>query len=64
MPDNLSEKFQLLPFGGLGEIGMNMLGIEYAGKILLIDCGLMFPEANMFGIVSTKMVLKPMNGRL
>ena len=40
----------LLPFGGLGEIGMNMLGIEYAGKILLIDCGLMFPEAYMFGI--------------
>lgn len=45
-----SEDIRLLPFGGLGEIGMNMLGIEYAGKILLIDCGLMFPEAYMFGI--------------
>ncbi len=50
MSDNLSEKLQLLPFGGLGEIGMNLMGIEYAGKILLIDCGLMFPEAYMFGI--------------
>ena len=45
-----SKNLHLLPFGGLGEIGMNMLGIEYAGKILLIDCGLMFPEAYMFGI--------------
>ncbi len=44
------EKLRLLPFGGLGEIGMNMMGIEYNGKILLIDCGLMFPEAYMFGI--------------
>jgi len=50
MSDNQSEQLHLLPFGGLGEIGMNMMGIEYAGKILLIDCGLMFPEAYMFGI--------------
>ena len=50
MPENLSEQIHLLPFGGLGEIGMNMMGIEYDGKILLIDCGLMFPEAYMFGI--------------
>ena len=41
---------RLLPFGGFGEIGMNLLGIETQGKILLIDCGLMFPEAYMFGI--------------
>ncbi|MFO7766577.1 MAG: ribonuclease J, partial [Pelovirga sp.] len=33
-----------------GEIGMNLLGIESQGKILIIDCGLMFPEAYMFGI--------------
>ncbi len=50
MSESLPDKLHLLPFGGLGEIGMNMLGIEYAGKILLIDCGLMFPEAYMFGI--------------
>lgn len=45
-----ASEFRLLPFGGLGEIGMNMMGIEYRDKILLIDCGLMFPEAYMFGI--------------
>ncbi len=50
MSDNQSEQLHILPFGGLGEIGMNMMAIEYAGKILLIDCGLMFPEAYMFGI--------------
>src|SRR6056297_653115 len=44
------EEIRLLPFGGFGEIGMNLLGIEVQGKILLIDCGLMFPEAYMFGI--------------
>ncbi|MBW2187812.1 MAG: ribonuclease J, partial [Deltaproteobacteria bacterium] len=40
----------MLPLGGLGEIGMNMMAIEAEGKILLIDCGLMFPEAHMLGI--------------
>jgi len=41
---------RLFPFGGLGEIGMNMLAIESEGKLLLIDCGLMFPEAYMMGV--------------
>ena len=50
MSDNQTESIHLLPFGGLGEIGMNMMAIEHRGKILLIDCGLMFPEAYMFGI--------------
>ena len=50
MSDNQVESIHLLPFGGLGEIGMNMMAIEYGGKILLIDCGLMFPESYMFGI--------------
>ncbi|WP_394713828.1 ribonuclease J [uncultured Desulfuromonas sp.] len=40
----------MLPLGGLGEIGLNMMALEYAGNILLIDCGLMFPEAHMLGI--------------
>jgi len=50
MVDNGPEDIRLLPFGGLGEIGMNMLALEYAGKIMIVDCGLMFPEAYMFGI--------------
>jgi ribonuclease J len=45
-PDQLT----LLPLGGLGEIGLNMMALEHAGKIVLIDCGLMFPEAHMLGI--------------
>ncbi|HEY4332074.1 MAG TPA: ribonuclease J [Ilumatobacteraceae bacterium] len=36
--------------GGLGEIGRNCMGIDQDGKVLLIDCGLMFPDADMHGI--------------
>jgi len=36
--------------GGLGEIGRNCAAIESGGRILLIDCGLMFPDADMLGI--------------
>lgn len=50
MIEKTDEEIRLLPFGGLGEIGMNLLAIEAQGKLLLIDCGLMFPEAYMFGI--------------
>ncbi len=41
---------RLFALGGLGEIGLNMMAIECRGAILLIDCGLMFPEAYMMGI--------------
>ncbi len=41
---------RLLPLGGLGEIGLNLMAIESRGAIVLIDCGLMFPEAYMLGI--------------
>ncbi|MGH9000106.1 MAG: ribonuclease J, partial [Acidimicrobiia bacterium] len=37
-------------FGGLGEIGRNCAGIEVDGRILLIDCGLMFPAVDMPGV--------------
>lgn len=36
--------------GGLGDIGRNCAAIEIDGKIMLLDCGLMFPEADMLGI--------------
>ena len=45
-PDTL----RMVAFGGLGEIGMNMMALECHGEILLIDCGLMFPQAYMPGI--------------
>jgi len=49
-PLTSQDTLRLLPLGGLGEIGLNHLALEAAGKILLVDCGLMFPEASMLGI--------------
>jgi ribonuclease J len=40
----------VLPLGGLGEIGKNMTVIEYDGRIVVVDTGLMFPTAEMLGI--------------
>ncbi|HZO05839.1 MAG TPA: ribonuclease J [Solirubrobacterales bacterium] len=46
----MSNKLRVLPLGGLGEIGKNMTVIEYDGKIVVVDTGLMFPTAEMHGI--------------
>jgi ribonuclease J len=40
----------VLPLGGLGEIGKNMTVVEYEGRIIVVDTGLMFPTAEMHGI--------------
>ncbi|HEY5054207.1 MAG TPA: ribonuclease J [Solirubrobacterales bacterium] len=45
-----AKKLRVLPLGGLGEIGKNMTVIEYDGRILVVDTGLMFPTAEMLGI--------------
>ena len=44
------ERLQILPLGGLGEVGKNMMILEYGRNILVIDCGIMFPESDMPGI--------------
>lgn len=41
---------RIIPLGGLGEIGKNMMVYEYNGQILVVDAGLMFPENDMLGI--------------
>ncbi len=43
-------KLRIIPLGGLGEIGKNMTAIEYENDIIIIDCGLGFPEDDMPGI--------------
>lgn len=43
-------KLNLIPLGGLGEIGKNMMVVKYGENILVIDSGLMFPEEEMLGI--------------
>ncbi|MFL2640768.1 MAG: ribonuclease J [Dehalococcoidia bacterium] len=44
------ENIKIIPFGGLGKIGKNMLALELNNSILIIDCGVMFPDETMHGV--------------
>ena len=49
--DNVSErKVNIIPLGGLETIGMNITAFEYAGSIIVVDCGLAFPSEDMPGV--------------
>jgi ribonuclease J len=47
---NGSGLLRIIPLGGLGEIGLNCLVLEYGDRAIAIDCGLMFPELHMLGV--------------
>ena len=46
----MKEKLKIIPLGGLNEIGKNMTVIEYGGDIVVIDCGVAFPDDDMLGV--------------
>src|SRR4030088_2364666 len=43
-------KLQIIPLGGLGEFGMNCMAVRWGDDIIVIDAGLMFPEAELLGV--------------
>jgi ribonuclease J len=45
-----TEKIRLIPLGGLGEVGKNMMVVEYGDDLIVIDVGVMFPDDEMFGV--------------
>jgi ribonuclease J len=47
---NKETSIQIIPLGGLGEIGKNMTAIKYQDAIIIIDCGMAFPEEDLMGI--------------
>lgn len=46
----MTSKLEIIPVGGLGEFGMNCLAIKYEDSILVVDAGLMFPDADHLGV--------------
>lgn len=44
------KKLQVIPLGGLGEFGMNCMALRYGDDILVIDSGMMFPDAELLGV--------------
>jgi ribonuclease J len=46
----MSGALRVIPLGGLGEIGLNLLVLEYEDAAIAIDCGVMFPDAEMLGV--------------
>ena len=46
----MAQKLKIIPLGGLGEIGKNMTLLEYGSDIIVVDCGMGFPDEDMYGI--------------
>ena len=50
MPKKEKSKLRVIPLGGIGEIGKNLTVIEYGEDIIIVDCGLAFPDEDMLGV--------------
>lgn len=46
----MSKNLKIIPLGGMGEIGKNLTVYEYGNNLIVVDCGVMFPENDMYGI--------------
>ncbi|HEY8056423.1 MAG TPA: ribonuclease J [Terriglobales bacterium] len=46
----MKKSLQIIPLGGLGEFGLNMMAFRYGDDMVVVDCGLMFPEPELLGI--------------
>ena len=49
-PELEAGTLRIVPLGGLGEVGRNMTVFEYGGKLLVVDCGVLFPEEHQPGV--------------
>ncbi|WP_040163459.1 ribonuclease J [Microbacterium gorillae] len=55
---------RVTPLGGLGEVGRNMTSFEYEGKILIVDCGVLFPEEHQPGVDLILPDIQPIRDRM
>ncbi|CAN5524202.1 ribonuclease J [Microbacterium sp.] len=63
-PDLDAGTLRVTPLGGLGEIGRNMTVFEYGGKLLIVDCGVLFPEEHQPGVDLILPDFEPIRNRL
>jgi ribonuclease J len=63
-PELPADALRVIPLGGLGEIGRNMSVLEHAGRLLVIDCGVLFPEDHHPGVDLILPDFEPIRHRL
>ena len=46
----MAQKLKIIPLGGLDEIGKNMTALQYGKDMIVVDCGVGFPDEDMYGV--------------